>query len=142
MIDCQASRSASVNYAVILFDGVCNLCRASVRFVIDRDSKTRFRFAFLQSDGGRRLLEEYGLSASELTAVILITEGRAYKKSTAVLRIARMLDGLWPLLFAFIIVPPALRDTVYDFIGKRRYRWFGKMDACWAPSEDFDDRFT
>lgn len=130
-----------MNRPIVLFDGICNLCHASVRFTIGRDSKKRFRFASLQSDNGRRLLQEYGLRVSELDSVILISSGEAYRKSAAVLRIARMLDGLWPLLFTFIFLPPAIRDTVYDFIGKRRYRWFGKMGACWVPSEEFKDRF-
>lgn len=126
---------------IILFDGVCNLCHASVQFVIRRDPNKRFRFGTLQSEQGRQLLASYGLSAVGLTSIVLIDGGRAYMKSGAALRIAKRLDGLWPLLFACVIIPPVIRDALYDFVGNRRYRWFGTMDECWVPTEDLRDRF-
>lgn len=130
-----------MGHSIILFDGVCNLCRGSVQFVIKRDTRKRFRFASLQSDVARQLLKEYRLEDSELSAVILIQGGKAYRKSAAALRIAGQLDGLWPLMAGFLIVPRFITDGIYDFIGQRRYRWFGKMEECWLPSDDLKERF-
>ncbi|MFQ6021841.1 MAG: thiol-disulfide oxidoreductase DCC family protein [Acidiferrobacterales bacterium] len=137
----RRSHTTSRNHAIVLFDGVCNLCHASVRFIIDRDSEQRFRFGSLQSHSGRRLLQQLGSCATELDSVILIVGNRVYKKSAAALHILRMLGGLWLFLYVFMVVPPAIRDRIYDFVGKRRYRWFGKMDACPAPARNFEYRF-
>ena len=126
---------------IILYDGVCNLCSASVRFVADRDRAERFRFAFLQSPSGEALLRQHGRDADKrLDSVLLLQGGRVYDKSTAALRIARQLDGAWPVLFLLLVLPRALRDWVYDFIGQRRYRWFGKTDVCLVPREDLRSR--
>ena len=126
---------------ILLFDGVCYLCRDSVQFVLKRDRNARVAFAPLQSGYGRDQLSKHGLPEDGLYSVILIQDGKVYTKSTAALRVARVLDGGWPLLFLFMAVPRPLRDAVYDFIGNRRYRWFGKMDACWVPGEDVSNRF-
>ncbi len=126
---------------VILFDGVCNLCAASVRFVIARDRTARFRFASLQSTVGDELARAHDVDPSALNSVILIQDGHAYQRSSAALRIARQLDDFWPLLYVFIAVPAPLRNLVYDFIGARRYRWFGRKQACWAPDADLNRRF-
>ena len=125
----------------ILFDGVCNLCHASVQFVIVRDRRKRFRFASLQSATGQRLLAEHNATDSGLSSVLLIRDGRLYRQSTAALEIARSLDGLWPLLYGFIVLPRWLRDPVYDFIGRHRYRWFGRKPACPLPDPALRDRF-
>lgn len=126
---------------VILFDGVCNLCQASVQFVIARDPSRRFRFAALQSDIGRRLLAAHDVAVPDLSSVILVADGRVHVKSSAALRVCRRLRGAWPLMAAFLVLPPFIRDAVYDVIGNRRYRWFGKKDVCWVPTADLGDRF-
>jgi predicted DCC family thiol-disulfide oxidoreductase YuxK len=105
----------------------------------------------LQSIAGKRLLQEHGLHDYELreadlqdygsTSVILLQRQKAYTKSSAALTIAKQLDWPWPLLYGFILVPKFLRDAVYDFIGKRRYRWFGKQDHCWIPPQPVQHRF-
>ena len=133
--------TAEAGRPVILFDGVCNLCTGSVRFVIARDARKQFRFASLQSTVADRLLGAQGHQRAGLESMILITDGRVYRRSTAALMIARRLDGLWPLLAAFLLVPRPLRDAVYDWIGKRRYRLFGKRDACWRPQPELAERF-
>lgn len=126
---------------IILFDGVCNLCGASMRFVADRDRDRRFRYAFLQSDSGRALVRRHGLSDVDLlSSVVLVDRGQAFRKSTAALEIARLLNRPWPLFYAFIVLPRRFRDTVYDVIGSRRYRWFGRSDVCQLPREDLRDR--
>ena len=127
---------------VILFDGVCNLCNRSVRFVEKRDHKDRFRFASLQSDVGRSLTEERGIDTEKMDSIILIDPGVAYYvKSDAALEIARHLRGWsWlPLLFSW--VPGSIRNPLYDFIARNRYRWFGKKDECMIPSPETAKKF-
>lgn len=125
---------------MILFDGVCNLCNGFVQFVIARDPARRFRFASLQSEAGRRSLEAAGAGHSAET-VVLVEDGRAFTRSTAALRIARRLRFPWPLAFALIVMPRPLRDQVYDWVARNRYRWFGKRDVCMVPTPELRDRF-
>lgn len=131
--------SAEDRSPIILFDGLCYLCTDSVRFVIERDSRKQFRFASLQSPIAANLLGRQ--QAEGLESVILVCGGRIYRKSSAALLIARRLDGLWPLLCAFLAVPRPLRDAMYDWIGRRRYHLFGKREVCWTPQVEFTDRF-
>lgn len=125
----------------VLFDGVCNLCNSTVQFIIRNDRRGRFRFAALQSEAGRQLLQQYQLPEKALNTVVLIAEGRAYTRSGAALEIARRLDGAWPLCYAAIIMPRFFRDAVYNFIARNRYRWFGKQEACWMPAPELKQRF-
>lgn len=120
---------------------MCNLCTGSVRFVIARDSRRQFRFASLQSPVAEKLLASQGRDRDRLESMILVMDGRLYRKSTAALLTAKRLDGLWPLLSILIVIPRPLRDAVYDWIGNRRYRWFGKRDVCWKPDTDLAGRF-
>jgi len=135
------SSTAEAGRPVILFDGVCNLCTGSVRFVIERDARKQFRFASLQSPVAEKLLGAQGRDGDRLESVVLVVGERTYRKSTAALLIARRLDGLWPLLSALLVIPRPLRDAVYDWIGKRRYRLFGKRDVCWKPRPELAERF-
>lgn len=134
--------------AIILFDGVCNLCNGFVNFVIDRDPGGVFRFAALQSKAGQQLVREHGAvpevsgEAALLQSVILIENGQVYRRSTAALRIARHLTSPWPLLYAFMAVPEPIRDAVYDGIAARRYDWFGKRNQCRVPTPALKDRFV
>lgn len=127
--------------AIILFDGVCNLCNRSVNYIIDHDPAERFRFASLQSGVGTALAAEHGFDVSELSSMVLIESGTAYLRSTATLRVYRRLSGPVCLLWPFILVPRPIRDAVYNFVAKRRYRWFGKRDTCRLPTEADRDRF-
>lgn len=124
-------------HPIVLFDGVCNLCNGAVQFIIARDKHQGFRFASLQSAFGQQYQEQVG----EVDSILLVEEGRVYQKSTAALRIARRLKGLWPMLYIFIIIPPFLRDFIYDIIARNRYRWFGKKESCWLPTPDLKARF-
>jgi predicted DCC family thiol-disulfide oxidoreductase YuxK len=128
---------------VVLFDGVCNLCNASVLFVIDRDPGGRFVFAPLQGEEAAELLRERGYASDpDNPASILLVEGdRVFDRSTAALRIARGLSGLWPVLSVLLAVPRPLRDAAYDWAARRRYRWFGKLDACRMPTPELRSRF-
>jgi predicted DCC family thiol-disulfide oxidoreductase YuxK len=129
------------DHAVVLFDGVCNLCNGAVNFIIDRDPDGYFRFAPLQSDVGGRLLADSEVSAADLDTIVLVENGEILVRSAAALRIARHLSGLWPLLFTFVVVPRPLRDAVYDWIAANRYRWFGRRDQCRVPTPELTDRF-
>ncbi|MCH8567062.1 MAG: thiol-disulfide oxidoreductase DCC family protein [Balneolales bacterium] len=135
------SGTDSEAYAIIFFDGVCNLCNASINFVIDRDSKRYFRYAPLQSETGQRFLDKHGKSVSDFDSVILSENGKVYEKSAAALRVARKMDGAWPLLYGFIIIPRFLRDVVYNLIAKNRYRWFGKEESCRMPTPELKQLF-
>jgi predicted DCC family thiol-disulfide oxidoreductase YuxK len=127
--------------AVLLFDGVCNLCNGAVLFIIDRDPAGHIRFAPLQSDYAAELLERYGHADLDMQSLVLIENGRSYTRSTGALRIARHLSGAWPLLYALIVVPQPLRDAVYGAIARYRYRWFGRTESCRMPTPDLQSRF-
>ena len=126
---------------IILFDGVCHLCAASVQFVIKRDPQQRFRFARLQSGVAQQLLAGHDASDNGLDSVVLIYQGQLYRKSRAALRTALLLHRAWPLMGVFLLVPRFIADPVYDYIGRHRYQWFGKMDACGLPDTDQRWRF-
>jgi len=131
----------ALNSPVVLFDGVCNLCSSSVIFIIKRDRASKIKFASLQSEFGQEQMRRFNLPASLLNSVLLIKEGKLYQQSNAALEITRMLDGVWPLLFIFKIVPRFLRDIIYDWIAKNRYRWFGKKEECMIPTPEMKARF-
>ena len=126
--------------AIILFDGVCKLCNASVRFVISRDRGDRFRFAPLQSEMGRRLAENHALP-EDLRTFFLIDDERSYEKSAAWLRVMSLLGWPWSALYLLVIVPRPVRDWVYDIVGRNRYKWFGKLDQCPVPAPDWQQKF-
>lgn len=126
---------------IVLFDGVCGLCNGAVKFIIRRDRNKRFLFAPLQSDIGQELLKRHGLPQTSWQSLALIDNGQAFAKSAAVLRICRLLPGLWPVLYAGVALPSPIRDAIYDWVARNRYRWFGKQDACMMPYPEWRDRF-
>ncbi len=128
-------------HPTVLFDGVCNFCDASVNWLIAHDAKGLFRFAALQSPAGERLQRECGLDPTALDALVLVEGGRLYRKSGAALRIVRRLRWPWPLLFGLIAAPAFVRDSVYGWFARRRYRWFGRKDECMVPSPEGRGRF-
>lgn len=126
---------------LILFDGVCNLCNRSVQFVIRHDPDARFHFASLQSSTGQAVCTRFGMADQQLDSFVLIDRGKAYTQSSAALRVSKYLSGGWKLLYTFLIVPPFIRDAVYRWIARNRYRWFGKREACMIPSPELRHRF-
>jgi predicted DCC family thiol-disulfide oxidoreductase YuxK len=126
---------------VILFDGVCNFCNGTVNFVLKQDRKDVFRFAALQSEAGRRLLEKYKLSTEEFDSFVLLDEGKIYKKSAAALRVMNKLPWYWKEVQLFRVIPTPFRDAIYDFIARNRYKWFGKKDQCMIPTLEIKSRF-
>jgi predicted DCC family thiol-disulfide oxidoreductase YuxK len=126
---------------IILFDGVCNLCNKAVTYIIDHDPKDQFRFAALQSDVGASLLEKYQIDPEKTDSIILIKNDQAFIKAGAALRIARGLSGALPLLYGFTVLPKFITNSVYDFIARNRYNWFGKKDNCMIPTPDLKSKF-
>ncbi|WP_252936640.1 thiol-disulfide oxidoreductase DCC family protein [Roseivirga pacifica] len=138
----MGKNSSIENQDVLLFDGVCNLCNGAVNFIIDHDPKGHFKFAALQSDFGQEKLKELGYNQQDFDSLVLLSGDKVYKKSSAALRIAKKLSGLYPLLYVFIIIPPFIRHGVYDIIAKNRYKWWGKRDSCRMPTPELRARFV
>ena len=130
-----------LTHSIILFDGVCNLCNGAVNFVIKRDPGNVFKFTPLQEKQGVLLLKKHAIDAQELDSIVLVENKKVYTKSSAALRIARKLSGLWPLFFVLLIIPSFIRDGVYDFIAKNRYKWFGKKEQCMIPTPGLKEKF-
>lgn len=128
-------------HPIILFDGICNFCNSAVNFVIKRDPQSKFRFATLQSEVTHGLLSARQLSSSDLSSFVLIEDDKIYTRSTAALKVCRDLNGLWPLMYGFMIVPRFIRDGVYKWIARHRYQWFGKKDICMVPNKNVRSRF-
>jgi predicted DCC family thiol-disulfide oxidoreductase YuxK len=127
--------------SIIFFDGVCNLCNGFVNFIIPRDQKNRFQFSSLQSAKAQIILKDYHYFIDDISTVILLEDGQLFTQSTAVLKIVRKMSGLWPLLYAFIIIPKPIRDFLYKRIANNRYRLFGKRDSCRMPSPELKSKF-
>lgn len=127
--------------SIILFDGVCNFCSGMVNFIIRQDKQKVFRFAALQSEAGQKLLEQYGLPKEKFDSFLLIDKGKVYKSSTAGLKLYGRLPWYWKWTQVFWIVPSFLRDAVYNFIARNRYRWFGKKESCMVPTAEVRSRF-
>ncbi len=127
---------------IVLFDGVCNFCNDSVRFIIKRDKNDLFRFASLQSSLGQKLTKERGIDTTKIDSIILIKPAEAYYiKSDAALNIAKKLSALYPLLSLFLVLPRGFRDFFYDIIARNRYKWFGKKEACPMPTPEERAKF-
>lgn len=125
---------------IILFDGVCNLCNNSVKFIIKRDTSGYFKFASLQGETGQRLLKKHSLNY-DLNSFVLIEKEKVYIKSSAALRVCSKLGGAWRILSIFRFLPPLFRDFLYDIVAKNRYKWFGKEESCILPLPKWKQRF-
>lgn len=126
---------------ILLFDGVCNLCNASVNFIIDRDPQVRLHFAALQSEAGLAQLRKYALDQQDLDSMVFIEQGRAYTQSDAALRVSRYLTFPWSLGGIFLLIPRFFRNAIYAYIARHRYRWFGKQEQCRIPTPELRARF-
>ncbi len=127
---------------IILFDGVCNLCNGAVQFIIKRDKKDVFRYAALQSDLGKQLMSERNIDASQIDSIILIDPGVAfYIKSDAALEIGKQLSGYGVISSVLLWIPSSIRNIVYDFIARNRYKWYGKKEECMIPTPELKAKF-
>lgn len=130
-----------MEHPVLLFDGVCNLCNGFVQWLIKRDTQVQFRYASLQSDTGQALLREAGLPTDEISTVVLADNGRFYTHADVSLRIAQRLGGAWRLMGICYLVPRPIRNTVYNWVARNRYRWFGKAESCMIPTPELKRLF-
>lgn len=131
-----------IDKKIILFDGVCNLCDASIQFIIKKDKKDVFRFVALQSDLGLRIIKHIGVDANKIDSIILYEPGKAYYyKAEAALKIATSFGGFYSILKLFTFVPNAISNTVYDYIAKNRYKWYGKKESCMLPTIELKSKF-
>ncbi len=127
---------------IILFDGVCNLCNLSINYVIDKDVDDIFRFVALQSNLGQEIQQYLGIPTTNLDSIILYIPNEAYYiKSTAALKIMRDFKGVWKTSSIFFIIPEFIRNTIYNFIAKNRYKWYGKQEICRIPTPELKEKF-
>lgn len=126
---------------ILLFDGTCNLCNRTVKFIIKRDKNAKVKFASLQSEQGKQIMQEFNIPAEYIDSIILVENKKVYYKSTAALRLSKKMDGLWPLCYTFIIIPAYIRNFVYEIIARNRIKWFGKADTCWVMTPELKNRF-
>ena len=126
---------------VVIFDGVCNLCARSVRFILDHEADQTLRFTPLQSPAGSRLMRKLGLDPEDARTFVLIADGKAYVKSDAAIRLSRYFRRAWMPLGLIKIIPRWIRDRVYDVVARNRYRWFGRLDSCMVPTPELRTRF-
>ncbi|TXH70241.1 MAG: thiol-disulfide oxidoreductase DCC family protein [Thiothrix sp.] len=127
---------------LIIFDGVCNLCTFSVRFILQHETAPHLHFTPLQSPAGMRLLELHGFDPNDTKTFVLIQNGQVYTRSEAALRVAKYLRWPWRGLVILRIIPPAIRDWAYDYIARHRYRWFGQKAVCMLPTPELRARFV
>ena len=125
---------------IILFDGVCNLCNGFVNFVINHDKEGIVQFCALQDNGGVAIRQHLNLG-DELTTAVGLWNGHIYTHSDVLGMIARSLGGFWKLVLPFYVLPKSFRDTVYNWVARNRYHWFGKSDKCRIPTPDEIHRF-
>ncbi len=129
------------NNHIVLFDGVCNLCQGSVQFLIKHDKKGQLKYASLQSKLGGKLLKQYKMDGENVDSIVFISNNKAYKESTAAIKIAQKLNFPFNLLQVFWIIPLFIRNPLYRWVARNRYKWFGKEETCMLPSEEISARF-
>jgi len=130
------------NHKIILFDGVCNLCNGAIQFMIKHDKKDIFRYAPLQSDIGKKLVDERNIDTEKIDSFILIEPGIAfYLKSDAALKIGKHLKGYRTISSILSWIPSGLRNIVYDFVARNRYKWYGKKEHCMIPTPELKAKF-
>ena len=126
---------------LVLFDGVCNLCTASVQFIIRHDQAGIFYFASLQSDIGREICQSRGLDPAAVETFMLISGGRMLVRSDAAIEVVSRFGGAWKFVTIFRLIPRVARDGIYSTIARNRYRWFGRTEACMIPTAEIKERF-
>lgn len=129
------------NPNIIIFDGICNLCSAFLIFVYERDKRAVFKFSWIQSEQGKLILDFIGLPADDYETIVYIEHGKMHLRSSAFLKIVKHLSFPWPILWIGIIVPPFIRNWLYDMIARNRYKLFGKKEKCMVPSGELTARF-
>ncbi len=126
---------------LLLFDGICNLCNTSINYIIKRDKRQLFKFASLQSDAAKQVLLQFNEKKYSIDSIILICNNSIYYKSSAILKLLSIMGGIYSVSAIGYIIPKKLRDKLYDYIAKNRYKWFGKRESCMLPTTDLEQRF-
>lgn len=130
-----------MNNPVLLYDGICNLCNSSIRFILTHEADQALKFASMQSAAGQELLSKFGISKLLPESILLIKDGKIFEKSDAALKISAHLNTPWCYLQKLKFIPAFIRNGVYDLIAQNRYRLFGKKEVCWIPDEKWRNRF-
>jgi predicted DCC family thiol-disulfide oxidoreductase YuxK len=126
---------------ILLFDGVCNLCNGTVQFLLRIDRKQKLRFAALQSASGQQILDSYHYTGPPLQTVVFCSRGKLFTHSSGMLEVCRVIGFPWSSIYLFKLIPAPVRDAVYRWIARNRYRWFGKKETCWIPTPELRQRF-
>lgn len=127
---------------IVLFDGVCNLCNTSIQWIIEHDKKDVFRFVALQSDLGQEIIKYIGIDIKTTDSIVLYQPGIAYYyKSKAVFEISKELGGLFYFVNLFSILPDSFTNSIYDFVAKNRYKWYGRKESCMIPTDALKLKF-
>lgn len=126
---------------LLLFDGVCNLCNNSINYIIKKDTKNVFKFASLQSDVAKKILLQFDSTNFDLSSIVLVDHDKLYFKSTAILKAGKHLGGIYKICYFFIVIPRPIRDLIYDYIAKNRYKWYGKKESCMIPTPELKEKF-
>ena len=131
------------DHPVVIFDGVCNFCNASVTFIIRFDRKEKFRFAALQSEAAKNILGKYyELSGEKVPdSIILVYGPDVFFRSDAVLHVLNLMGGFWRVFYPLIFIPKFIRDNLYSFLARHRYKIFGRRMTCMIPDEKIRKRF-
>ncbi len=131
-----------IDKKIILFDGVCNLCDASVQFIYKHDKNDIFRFVAIQSELGQKIIKHIGVDTSKIDSIILYEPGLSYSyKAEAALTIAKNLSGIYSLLGYLNFIPNSIKNIIYDYVAKNRYKWYGKKEACMIPTPELKAKF-
>jgi predicted DCC family thiol-disulfide oxidoreductase YuxK len=131
--------STYLNKSIVLFDGECNFCNKTIQFILKHEKKPELLFCSLQSETGKEIQDFFKLHDAK--SILLVENNILYTKSTAALKITTYLKGGLPLLYFFIIVPLFIRNSIYNYIAKNRYKWFGKTETCMTPNNQIKHRF-
>lgn len=125
---------------IVLYDGQCSFCNGATQWIIARDRHAKVSFAAIEGDLGQQLMKKYQIPA-EMDSLICIDNDKAYLYSSGAIRVTKYLDGAWKLVYFLTIIPPFIRNPLYRFFAKNRYRWFGKQQSCMLPTPEIRRRF-
>ena len=128
------------NKKIIFYDGLCSMCNRFVRILITLDKKEKFLLASLQGKNGKILQKKFSKELHEVDSVIFYNK-QVYTKTSAVINILSELGGIYKLAYIFNIIPSFISDSIYDYIARNRFQWFGKLDKCPMPEKKNISRF-
>ena len=131
----------NLNKKIILFDGVCNLCNSLVNKIIRLDKHDKFLFASLQGKKGKEIIKEFNLQEKNIDSIVLYSNKEIKIKSRAVINIIYNINPLFRFIIIFRIIPSFILDLIYDFVSKRRYKWYGKKNKCMIPDKNIQSKF-